>query len=151
MLAVAVLAAPQVVRADIGVGVFIGEPTGLDLKIGLERRTALDIVIGWDRLNDNRADYAHATFLANLATLGNRRSNLRVPIRLGVGAAVYDAGDLADEINVAVRAPLELALYFRKSSLEVYGEIALRLTLVDDNDNNDDVQGDGGIGLRVYF
>jgi hypothetical protein len=31
----ATLAVPAVARADLGVGVFVGQPTGLDLKIGL--------------------------------------------------------------------------------------------------------------------
>lgn len=150
-LLVAVLAAtPAVARADLGVGLFVGQPTGLDLKIGLERRTALDVVIGWDRLNDGRVDYAHATFLANLGVARGR--SVLVPFRIGVGVAVFDgAGAFGDEVNVAVRAPIELGLRFRRTPVELYGELALTLTLIDGNDNHDDVDGDGGVGLRVYF
>ncbi|MBK7072668.1 MAG: hypothetical protein IPH44_10220 [Myxococcales bacterium] len=146
----ATLAVPAVARADLGVGVFVGQPTGLDLKIGLERRTALDVVIGWDRLNDGRVDYAHATFLANLGVARGR--SVLVPLRVGVGVAAFDgAGGFGDEVNLAVRAPIELGLRFRRTPIEIYGELALKLTLVDGNDDHDDVDGDGGIGLRVYF
>lgn len=144
------VAAVPAARADLGVGVFVGQPTGLDLKIGLERRTALDVVIGWDRLNDGRVDYAHATFLANLGVARGR--SVLVPLRIGVGVAAYDgAGDFGDEVNLAVRAPIELGLRFRRTPIEIYVELALKLTLLDGNDNDDDVDGDGGIGLRVYF
>lgn len=137
-------------RADLGVGVFVGQPTGLDVKIGLERRTALDVVIGWDRLDDGRRGYVHATFLANLAVARGR--SVRVPLRLGVGGAVYDGGgDLGDETNVAVRAPIELGLLFRRTPLELYGELALKLTLVDGGADDEAIDGDGGVGLRVYF
>ena len=139
-------AAPAAARADLGVGVFVGQPTGLDVKIGLERRTALDVVIGWDRLDDGRVDYAHATFLANLGVARGR--SVLVPFRIGVGVAAYDgAGAFGDEVNLAVRAPIELGLRFRRTPIELYGELAIKLTLVD----GDDVDGDGGVGVRVYF
>lgn len=151
VVAVAVLggtAAPA--RADVGVGLFVGQPTGLDIKLGLARRSALDIVIGWDDFDDGRDGYAHVTYLINL---GNARGrSVTVPFRLGIGGAVWGGGgDFGDEINVGVRAPFEIGLRFHSAPLEIYGEVALRLTLVDENDNDDDVDGDGGIGLRVYF
>jgi len=41
-------------RADgFGLGVFLGEPTGLDLFIDLRHRSALDIVLGIDTLDSN--------------------------------------------------------------------------------------------------
>jgi hypothetical protein len=40
---------------------------------------------------------------------------------------------------------------FRSVPLELYGEIALKITFIDDNDNDDDVDADGGIGFRIYF
>jgi hypothetical protein len=137
-------------RADLGVGVFLGRPTGLDVKIGLERRTALDVVVGWDRLDDGRRGYVHATFLANLATARGR--SVLVPFRLGVGvAAIGGGGGFDDELNLAVRAPLELALRFRKTPVEIFGELAVELVLVDGNDNEDAVDVTGGGGLRFYF
>lgn len=150
LLVAALAATPAVARADLGVGLFVGQPTGLDLKIGLERRTALDVVIGWDRLDEGRVDYAHATFLANLGVARGR--SVLVPFRVGVGVAVFDgAGAFGDEVNVAVRAPIELGLRFRRTPVELYGELALKLTLIDGNDDHSDVDGDGGVGLRVYF
>ena len=74
----ALAAAPAAARADLGVGVFVGEPTGVDVKLGLARRTALDVVVGWDRLAEGRVGYAHATFLANLGVARGRRPRPRV-------------------------------------------------------------------------
>jgi hypothetical protein len=145
------LASPQQARAEgIGIGLFLGEPTGFDLKIDLQRRSALDVVIGYTTFDDYRAHYAHLTYLVT-PFVGRGRSVL-VPLRLGIGAAFFDgAGDFGDEANIAVRAPLELGLRFRSVPLEVYGELAIKITILDENDNHDDVDADGGIGLRFYF
>ena len=139
-------------RADIGVGLFLGQPTGFDLKVDLANRSALDFVIGWEDFDDDDRDgYAHLTYLINL---GNARGrSVVVPFRIGIGGAVYDDGygDFGDDLNVAVRAPFEVGLRFRRAPVEIYGEVAIKLTFIDENDNEDEVDADGGIGLRFYF
>jgi hypothetical protein len=139
-------------RAEVGVGLFVGQPTGLDVKLDLQRKTALDFVIGWNDFDDDRGrdGYAHLTFLVNLANVRGR--SVLVPFRLGVGGAVFDDNrDFGDDINIAVRAPFEVGIRFRRTPLEIYGELALVVVLIDENDNHDDIDADGGIGLRVYF
>jgi hypothetical protein len=107
-------------------------------------------VVGWDDFDDGRSGYAHLTFLVNL---GNARGrSVVVPFRLGIGGAVFDdGGDFGDDINIAVRAPFEVGIRFRRTPLEIYGEVALVLVLVDENNNRDHVDADGGVGLRIYF
>lgn len=136
-------------RAEIGVGVFLGQPTGLDIKIDLQRRAALDIVIGWDDFDDSRNGYAHLTYLVGLGVARGR--SVLIPFRLGIGGVIYGGGGGFDEVNLGVRAPFEIGFRFRRTPLEIYLEAAIKLTLVDDGDNNDNVDGDGGVGLRVYF
>jgi len=151
LVVVGVAGAPAVARAEgFGLGIFLGQPTGLDLKIDLARRSALDIVLGFSRLDDDSAHYAHVTYLVTPFAANGR--SVVVPFRLGVGGVFYDgAGDFGDEINIGVRAPLQIGLMFRRAPFEIYGEIAIKITFVDDNDNNDDVDADGGVGFRFYF
>lgn len=138
-------------RAEIGVGIFLGQPTGFDLKVDLARRSALDVVVGWEYFDDDGRDgYAHLTYLVNLANVRGR--SVFVPFRIGIGGVVSGGdGRFGDELDVGVRAPFEIGFRFRRTPLEIYGELALRLTLLDDNDNDDDIDVDGGIGLRFYF
>jgi hypothetical protein len=147
LLTVLAVAAPA--RADVGLGLFIGEPTGLDLKLGLSPRSGLDLLFGWDTYRDNRDHYGHLTYLVT-PVVGHGDAVL-VPVRLGIGVAVYDDGSFDNGTNVAVRAPLEIGLRFRRTPLELYGELAFKLTFVDANHNNDDLDLDGGIGIRFYF
>lgn len=141
-----ILAGPATARADIGLGLFIGEPLGLDLKLGIGPRSGLDIVVGASSIRRSRTDYAHLTYL--LTPFVGRGQSVLVPLRIGIGGAIF--GVLDDYLHVGVRAPFEIGLRFRRTPLELYGEIALMLVFLDDNDDVFlDVQ--GGIGLRFYF
>jgi len=145
----ALLAMAGTAHADVGVGLFVGAPSGFDLKIDAGYRSAVDIALGWSTFRDDRADYAHLTYLATpLVGHGNA---VLVPLRIGIGIAFYGEGSFDNGVNVAVRAPLELALKFRNAPVEIYGEIAAEITFFDDNDNNDVFDLQGGIGFRVYF
>jgi len=146
LLASLLLAVPATANADIGLGLFLGDPSGLDVKIGLERRSALDLLLGWNTFRDGRTGYGHLTYLYQVAN--GRGRSVRVPLRIGIGGAIYGH---EDDINVGVRAPLELGLRFTRTPIEVYGEIAVLVTFIDDNNNYDDIDLQGGVGLRFYF
>jgi hypothetical protein len=125
--------------------VFLGEPTGLDLKVGLSYRSALDLVLGFTRLSSNADGYGHVTYL--VTPLIAQGDAVTVPIRFGIGGALFGS---RDNLELAVRAPFEVGIRLRRSPLEFYGEIALAFVFVDPaNDLELDVQGGGG--FRVYF
>jgi hypothetical protein len=141
VLGIIALARPTPARADFGIGLFLGEPTGLDMKVGLSGRSGLDIVLGFTSFR-GRTGYGHVTYL--VTPLVGHGTSVLVPLRLGIGAALYGPGD---DINVAIRAPFEVGLRLRRTPLEFYGEIALLITLVDPVFA--DVQ--AGLGFRVFF
>jgi len=143
VLSLALLAAPRTSRADVGLGLFLGQPTGIDLKLGLGPRTGLDILGGVHDYNGG-SDYFHVTYLVTLGVAHG--DSVIVPFRLGIGGALIDSGSFGDNLHVAARAPLEVALRFR-APIEIYGEISA--ILVFEHDPTIDL--DGGIGFRVYF
>lgn len=141
-------------RADVGIGAFIGEPTGLNVKLGLDQRSSLDLVLGWySHWRDSDFDnggYFHATYL--LTPLVAHGRSVHVPLRIGIGGAIYDnSAYFNDDLNLGVRFPLQVGLMFRRTPLEIYGEIALKLTVIDEFDNHRTLDLDGGIGIRFYF
>jgi hypothetical protein len=132
-------------RADFGLGLFLGEPTGLDLKIGLGNRSALDLVLGIDTYRNGRVNYGHLTYL--VTPIVAHGDSVLVPLRFGIGGALFGN---SDDIRFAIRAPFELALRFRRTPLEFYGELALALVFFTPNENLAlDLQ--GGVGFRVFF
>ena len=141
-----VVAAPATpARADIGLGLFLGEPTGLDLKVGLGNRSGLDILFGFTTFRDGRSGYGHVTYL--VTPLVAQGDSVTVPIRIGIGALLFGPGD---NLSFGVRAPFELGLRMRSAPIEFYGELALALLFIDPaNDLHADLQ--GGLGFRIYF
>jgi hypothetical protein len=140
-------------RAEVGIGAFFGEPFGIDLKLDIARRQAFDMVFGWTSVdhefNNSYDHYFHFTYLVT-PFWGYGRS-INVPLRLGIGLALYDHGPFAHEVNVAARFPLELGIRFHSVPLELYGEFALKITFVDQNNNDPTTDLEGGVGIRFYF
>jgi hypothetical protein len=141
-----VLAArPTPARADIGLGLFVGDPLGVDLKVGVGNRSALDILLGFTTFRDGRDGYGHLTYLVT-PVVGQGRSVL-VPLRIGIGAAIFGSDD---DLDFAIRAPFQVGLRLRRTPLEFYGEVALAIILFDEPDDVElDIQ--GGLGFRLYF
>lgn len=147
------VSAPATARAEVGFGIFLGEPTGLDLKLDLSRRSALDIVLGvyshYDRFNDD-SGYGHLTYLVQ--PMVAQGSSVIVPLRVGIGVAIFDdRGRWNDDLNVAARVPFEVGLRFRRTPLEIYFEIAAKMTFIDEDEDHPFLDLDGGVGLRFYL
>jgi hypothetical protein len=129
-------------HADVALGLFLGRPSGLDLKLDLQPRSSLDLLFGWTTFEDGRTGYGHLTYLYTLAA-GRGRSVI-IPLRLGIGAAVFGNSDY---IDVGARVPFEIGFHFRSTPLELYIEPALLLRAT----HGGDVTGQFGVGLRFYF
>lgn len=145
MVALLVVLAPRGARAELGIGLFVGEPTGLDLKIGMSRTSALDIVLGATSFRGGSDSYAHATYL--LTPFAARGSSVVVPFRIGIGAAIY--GAIENSTGLGVRAPFELGFRFRRTPVELYFEVAAAMNLVGRGGPRFHV--DGGVGVRFHF
>jgi hypothetical protein len=142
-LFVTAAAAPRSARAEVGFGVFLGEPTGLTLKLDLSDMMALEFLGGVTGLGRGHRDrgYVHATVLFQLAAV--QASSVIIPFRLGIGGAIYHF----EGPDVAARAPFQVGFRFTGTPIELYLELALRLQIIQDVD----LDLDGGVGVRIYF
>jgi hypothetical protein len=147
---VAVLFAATPARADFGIGLFLGEPTGLDLKLGLGNRSSLDLLFGWHELDYDNSHYVHVTYL--LTPVVSEGRSVVVPLRIGIGLALADDAAF-HSLHAAVRLPLELGLRFRSVPLEIYGEVSFLVWFGRGYCGADTAcfDLDGGLGIRFYF
>src|SRR5512140_2721366 len=147
VIVIAMVLAARTAHADIGIGGCFGDPTGIDFKFGLAPRSGLDLLVGWREGYRHFGDdgYVHLTYL--VTPLVAQGDAVIVPLRLGIGGAVF--GPDSSNIDVGVRFPLEVGLRFRRAPLEIYGEIALLIAFI--HPRYDLVEGQGGIGIRFYF
>ena len=112
-------------QADgFGVGVILGEPTGLSAKLWLSEKTAVDGALAWS-LWYGGAVHIHADFLWHSFNLINV-SQGQLPVYFGIGPRIK----LAHDPFVGVRVPVGLAYLFEGAPLDVFFEIVPLLDLL---------------------
>jgi hypothetical protein len=123
-----------------GIGVILGEPTGLSAKSWITSKTAVDVAVAW-ALHDPSL-HIHADFLVhqfNLVTV----SEGQLPLYFGLGARVK----LADETMFGARIPIGMDYLFDSAPLDIFFEVVPILNLVPSTafDLN------AAIGIRYFF
>jgi hypothetical protein len=124
-----------------GLGVILGEPTGLSGKLWLTEKTAVDGAVAWS-VYDEGALHVHADFLFHSFNLINV-SKGQLPLYFGLGARVKLAGDT----RIGARIPVGLDYLFDGAPLDVFLEIVPILDLVPETGFNIN----GAIGIRYWF
>ena len=142
VLAVLLVAGPAGARG-LGLGVILGEPTGLSLKIWTAEDRAVDAAVGWS-LDSNGWFYFHSDYLFHSSTL-KKEIEGGLPYYYGFGArALIKDGD---DSRFGVRFPLGLNYFLGDERFDIFVEIAPLLDLVPETK----VRISGGIGARFYF
>ena len=129
--------------SDFGLGVMLGEPTGLTAKIWSGPNKAFDFGLAWSTgKNDGmtlQADYVRHRFDLIDVEQGS------LPFYYGIGVRFRDR-DNADS-NVGVRFPLGLDYLFADEPFDIFLEVAPILDLTPDSD----IDINGTLGVRYYF
>lgn len=123
-----------------GIGVILGEPTGLSVKSWITSKTAVDAAVAW-ALHDPSL-HIHADFLVHkfdLVTI----SEGQLPFYLGLGARVK----LADETMFGARIPIGIDYLFEEAPLDIFFEIVPILNLVPSTAFDLNL----AIGIRYFF
>ena len=141
-------AAQPAEKGVLGVGLIVGEPTGVSAKYYLSDDRAIDMAVGGAIVG--RGIQAHADFLWHPWILEQKES-FALPLYLGVGGRILDhngGGD--DDVHIGVRAPVGVLFDFTRVPLDVFGEVAGVLDFRTEGDPFG-VALNAGIGARYYF
>ena len=122
-----------------GLGIVIGEPTGLSAKLWNSNRTAFDAGFAWS-LGKKGNLYLHADHLWHNF---NTFSNQQLPLYYGLGARV----SIGDNTGLGVRGVLGVNYFFTEIPLDAFFEIVPIFDLFPDSDFGLNA----GIGLRYFF
>lgn len=122
-----------------GLGIMIGEPSGITLKSWFNSTNSLDVGLAWS-LSGNDDIYLHADYQW-YKWLDVEKGSLAFYYGIG-GRAIF-----ANDTNFGARIPLGLTYLTADAPLEFFLEIAPVLNLIPDTDGD----ADGGIGIRYYF
>jgi hypothetical protein len=127
-----------------GLGMMIGEPTGVSFKHWTSPKNAFDVGLAWSfagRGDDEiqvHADYLWHTPLKS-ADAALRRTNFYI----GVGGRVRFENDT----RFGARVPLGFSHFIKDTPLDVFFEVAPIMDLAPETE----VSANGGLGLRYFF
>jgi len=132
-----------------GIGIILGEPTGLSMKFWTSSNTAVDIAAAWSFINGS-AVHVHADYLYHNFKLVKLDYDT-LPFYIGIGGRIkfgeHDNGDDHQDYRIGVRIPVGLEFLPSKIPFDFFIEIAPLLDLIP----NTDLNFNGGIGFRYFF
>ena len=126
---------------NFGIGIILGEPSGINAKLWLGSSNALDMAAAWSfKGNDHlllQADYIWHSFDLIPVSSG------KLPIYFGIGGRVL----LADDPLIGVRVPIGLDYMFSHAPVDIFLEFVPILDLAPATE----FDFGGGIGARYWF
>jgi hypothetical protein len=141
---IAVVVLPLAARSQdsgFGVGVILGEPTGLSGKAWVSNQNAIDMGLAYS-FRSKGYFHVHADYLWHFPHV--IQSEERFPLYVGIGGrlAVGKGSGI-----VGVRIPFGIAFWLRSAPIEFFLEVAPVLDLAPATE----LSGNGGVGARFYF
>lgn len=127
---------------DVGVGVIVGEPTGLSLKSWTGGNNAFDVGLAWSL--DRDAVHVHADYLWHNFNLFDEIDEGSLPLYYGIGGRVILDDD---DAVVGARVPVGLNYLFEDAPIGLFLEVAPIINLAPDTE----LDVDGGVGIRFYL
>lgn len=127
-------------HSGFGLGIILGEPTGISLKTWVSQKHAADAGIAWSLTND--WFHIHVDYLIHNFELIDV-SQGELPFYFGFGAKL----GIGNEFSLGARVPVGLAYLFEDAPLDIFVEVVPALQLI----NQIQFQMNGGIGIRYWF
>jgi len=124
--------------AGFGLGVIVGEPTGLSCKLWRGSNTAIDGVAAWS-FGKGGALQLHSDYLFhNFNLIGGN-----IPIYYGIGGKIK----FAEKSEAGVRIPFGIDFMLTEAPLDIFFELVPLVELVPATG----FEVNGGIGIRYFF
>ncbi|MGH7493065.1 MAG: hypothetical protein ACREOO_11790 [bacterium] len=131
----------QAQERGFGLGVILGEPSGISGKSWMTKKTALAGAVAWS-LERDEALHVHLDHLFHDFD--------SMPVEQGTLALYYGFGGrikFADESTISIRIPIGLNYLFASAPMDLFLEVVPMLDLIPKTE----VNLNGGIGIRYFF
>lgn len=132
-------------RERIGLGVVVGEPTGVSAKYWLDRDTAVAGAASWSLIGNSVG--VHGDYLYHFHDIIKTR-DFTIPLYVGAGGRVkssFIGGGFP--FAAGVRIPLGATYLFPRDPIDIFLEVVPGVELFP----NTAPSIEGGIGIRFYF
>lgn len=126
---------------NLGVGLMLGEPTGVSVKIWTDNSSAFGLGAAWSLTEREEAIHLHGDYLFHQWLNGTDNSGLA--FYYGIGGRVI----FADDPKAGARVPLGLNYLFQNIPFDLFVEAVPILDFTPDTE----FAGNGAVGIRYYF
>ena len=131
-------------NGDFGLGIILGEPTGISGKLWTGDNSAVDGAVAWS-MDNNASLHLHADYLVHSFTSG-RVEKGRLPIYYGIGGRIKFSENNNDDF-IGVRVPVGIEYLFENAPVDIFFEIVPILDLAPDTD----FDLNAAVGARYFF
>ena len=127
-------------QKSFGIGIILGEPTGLSAKLWTGSNNAFDFGVAWS-FGDNghmllQADYVWHSGLSST-------SSGKFALYYGIGGRII----FSDKPDVGVRIPIGLDYVFSSAPIDIFVEVVPIMDFIPSTD----FELNGGIGIRFWL
>ena len=126
-------------QGKFGLGIILGEPTGISAKVKVSSTTAFDGAIAWSFVNEG-ALHIHADLLLHTSDLISKV----LPIYYGIGGRIKFR---KDETRLGIRIPIGIVYDIPYIRIDLFGEIVPLLNL----NPSTNFTMNAAVGGRFYF
>ena len=130
-------------RGPFGLGIILGEPTGIGGKLFLTKRNAIDGAVAWS-LKDDNDFHIHGDYLYHDYNLFVN-DDMELVLHFGIGGRIKFHENKDDRIGI--RFPVGLNYIFDEAPFDVFLEIVPIMDLAPDTD----FDLNAALGSRFYF
>lgn len=152
-LCVSLSSLPAYAVDGLGLGIIVGEPTGVSIKHWVSDRRAIDAAAAWS-FSENDSVQLHADYLIHdFSLLRPEGLSGRMPVYAGLGLRLKlkdnddGPGRNVDDDLVGVRVPIGISYLFHESDVDIFAELVPVLDVAPDSDFDINA----AIGARLYF
>ena len=128
-----------------GLGIMLGEPTGVNLKSWISQSSAFDVGLAWSFTHEGSM-HIHADYLYHNYNL----ISSNIPFYVGIGGRIklHNSDDKSEsDARIGVRVPIGLDFFVRDIPIDIFVEIA---PIVDLSPSTEATV-NGGVGFRYFF
>ncbi len=125
-----------------GVGILVGEPTGISMKGWLTKKTAFDVGVAWSFIKET-SFHIHADYLMHSFNVFETEEN--IPLYYGIGGRIKIGEH--DKSRLGFRMVGGIEYLFRDAPFDLFLEVAPILDLVPKTE----LTFNGGFGARYFF
>lgn len=125
----------------LGLGVILGEPTGINCKIWQSEYIAYDAALAWSFGKEGNI-HIHIDYLLHNYEL-IRTVNSYTPVYYGIGARIKSK----EKVVLGMRFPLGIDFRSRRIPIDIFLEFVPAFNIIPETE----LDLEGGIGVRYYF